>query len=205
MYGLLRRYAEEIIGSISEAHVASYEGLLQNLAAADDEVYQQQYRQFWAMNAAMLTQTFRDEYFQILSEQPNVGIRELLAQLYDPNSPDRSKRTLQFSFATKLVHMHNPTLPIFDSRVMQFYGLKVPTPNVPKKYRIERCCQIHAFLDIEYDRVRRNRLLAEPIQLFKDHFDTVYFSDEKIIDSLIWGYIRLVKSGAVQNGVVVYR
>jgi len=47
-------------------------------------------------------------------------------------------------------------------------------------------------------------LLAPAIRHFRIEFDPQHFTDEKVIDSLIWGYVSLLRNGGIINGHVQY-
>ncbi len=128
MYELINRNAGLIVESVGNAFITEYDWLMDQLSqrnVATDEEYQRRYKNFWAMNAARLSPDFYDTYFRLLQNANTRGRVDLIQvchDLYEVPSHDR-RHTLQFSFATKLVHMVLRQRPIYDSLVRDFYYL----------------------------------------------------------------------------------
>jgi hypothetical protein len=56
-----------------------------------------------------------------------------------------------------------------------------------------------------YERILRKRLLETATNAFRRRFAlSEDYSDEKIIDMLIWKFIPFLRQGAVRDGSVVY-
>jgi hypothetical protein len=211
MYGLINQFAQTVVGTIPREHVTDYEWLLQNVGKASTPDYQKGYRRFWAMNAAQLSPAFYAAYFGTLaaavSQPPTLS--SVAQTLHAASARQNGQKSLQFSFATKLLHMTNPRLPIYDSQVAAFYFFAEPDRN-PKdlndlQRRLSEFVTFHDFLKQEYARVLKNNLLAPAIQDFRVRLSPQHFTDEKIVDSLIWAFVGLLWKGAVQKGQIVYR
>ena len=101
-----------------------------------------------------------------------------------------NRQALQFSFCTKLCHMLNREIPIYDSRIRIFYNFVEPIRELPVVQRIDGYVQFHQFLINEYNRVLNEGLLAPSIQAFRQHLGPQHFTDIKVIDSLIWAFIN---------------
>jgi hypothetical protein len=99
--------------------------------------------------------------------------------------------------------MTNQRIPIYDSRIAAFYFFATPA-NKTLQRRINRFVSFHSFLIGEYARVLQNNLLATAIQEFKRQLNPRRFTDEKIVDSLIWAFVGLLRKGALMNGQIVY-
>ncbi len=108
-------------------------------------------------------------------------------QLYDIPRNVNDGRSLQFSFVSKLIHTVDPHSPIYDSKVKGFYCFIEPTRANPIPVRIAGLLEFHKKLAIEYQRVK-DGLLTQAIQQFRQYFnpESKTFTDEKVIDSLIW-------------------
>ena len=199
-YDLINQHNAEILATISPAHVADYDWLRANLHLAETHDYQQRYRTYWGMKTAHLSYSFCDAYFNILhrhlDKTPDLG--DVMIELYKIPTHRNGRRSLQFSFATKLLHTINNNTPIYDSRVAQFYSLK-KSKWKPIKHRIADFVEFYQFLQTEYRRIIALDLLGPSILAFRHTFHPQYFTDEKVIDSLIWGYIQ---SGGIINGPV---
>ncbi len=129
----------------------------------------------------------------------------LAQQLYNTPTHGNGRQSLQCSFATKLLHMVNPNAPIYDSLVAAFYFFQEPGRNKPLGQRIAAYVAFHTFLAEEYRRILANGLLAASIQAFRQQFNPQHFTDEKVIDSLLWTYVALLRSGGVTSGTIIYR
>jgi hypothetical protein len=206
MYYLINNYIQQILHSINPIHVTEYDWLVQNIHQVAEDNYQNRYKKYWRLYGAGLSQNFCQVYFQHLqaglnNNPPQLGI--LANQLYQvPSSPN--KHTLQFSFCTKLCHMLDQQLPIYDSMIRNFYFFTEPKQKLSVQQRIHGFVQFHQFLVHEYNRILNEGLLAPSIQAFRDHFSPQSFTDIKIIDSLIWAFVSLLNDGGGMNGVIIY-
>jgi len=205
MYHIINTHIDRVLGQVSTGHVAEYDFLLGNRHRVGDSDFQRRYRVFWALNAARLSETFCANYFGLLKDVLEVrrGIEEIARHLYLVESNNRGHK-LQFSFATKLLHMADPHSPIYDSMVADFFFFSEShsTEKIPE--RIEELAGFHNFLAEEYARVLEAGLLAPSIEKFRDKLKPKHFSDQKVIDSLIWGFVSLQKKGAMNRGEVLY-
>jgi hypothetical protein len=52
--------------------------------------------------------------------------------------------------------------------------------------------------------VLQNNLLAPAVQEFRLRLNPQHFTDEKIVDSLIWAFVGLLRKGALQKGQIAY-
>lgn len=85
--------------------------------------------------------------------------------------------------------MVSPTTPIYDSLIAAFYSFQEPKNKQPLVTRIAVYTAFLDFLSQEYRRVLANNLLDASIQAFRNHFTPQQFTDEKVIDSLLWAYV----------------
>jgi hypothetical protein len=202
MYSLINQLAQTLVGTIPPDH----ESLLNDVAQANIPQYQTRYRDYWVMNAARLSSTFYGAYFSALrtatGQTPTLS--SLLDTLHAASTRSDGKQSLQVSFATKLLHMKNLKLPIYSSEVTAFYFFQEPSADVNRQQRISEFVAFHNFLIHEYARVLRNNLLATAIQEFRLQLNPQLFTDEKIVDSLIWAFVRYLWKGALPAGQVVY-
>ncbi len=205
MYSLINRHAAAIVRAIPLDFVTEYEWLLMNQSQVNSPDYQRRYRAYWAMNAAQLGADFYIGYFDLLSTigNPRQSLSDVCCRLYDCSGRRDGRKSLQFSFATKLLHMANPQLPIYDSRVANFYFFERPE-NGDLPQRISTLLAFHEFLTREYKRVLEQGLLQTAIDEFRDKLKRQRFTDEKVIDSLIWKTEELLSKGALMNGRISY-
>jgi hypothetical protein len=187
-YDEINENIDQILGSIDQKHVTEYDWLVQNIHNVAKADYQRRYKNYWRLNGAGLSQNYCLAYFQHLqaglnSSAPQLNI--IVNQLYQiPVGPN--KHALEFSFCTKLCHMINRHFPIYDSKICVFYNFKTPSCNLPIQHRIALLIEFHQYLVHEYNQVLQDGLLTESIQVFRQRFKPQYFTDIKVIDSLIW-------------------
>jgi hypothetical protein len=161
--------------------------------------YRKRYSAFWKLSGAGLDEKFKKAYLTYLENNksnPNISVIDVCEYLYELPANYTGAKKLQFSFATKLVHMVNPEMPIYDRMVKNFFHFSEPGSKLGLYARIDWCDDIYTFLKEEYKRILRERLLEKSINIFRSRLNPKYFSDEKIIDSLIWKYVSLAKNGA---------
>lgn len=208
MYHVINAHIDKILEQIPSGHVSGYDFLHSNRRNVADREYQRRFKVFWRLNAALLSDAFCDHYFGVLSrilmgEKRQWDITEITRQLYEVNTHN-DRQSLQFSFATKLLHSADDRSPIYDSLVAAFFFFSEPDRDKPLEERIDAFATFHRFLAAEYRRVINQDLLADSIFKFRKHFRPETFTEEKIVDSLIWGFVALQKKGAMCKGEVLY-
>ena len=207
MYNLINNNIQLVLQKIEKEWVNEYDWLISNLHNCAQPAYQRRYKVFWRLNAARLHDNFCNAYFQALhnakSNRPDLS--KLTLALHATPTHGNGRKSLQFSFASKLLHMVSPSMPIYDSLVAAFYFYQEPSRKLTPEQRVASLVGFHSFLCSEYQRILTNNLLAQSIAAFRKHFNPHHFTDEKIIDSLIWGYVSLSKGGAVAEGQVQYQ
>jgi len=168
MYSVISTFRQAIIGSIPSHDVTEYDWLRQNIGQATTAGYQQRYKYFWGMNVAQLSSGFYATYFEFLKPAPTTPtLADLCQVLYDSSVRRNGTRTLQFSFATKLLHTLNPHLPIYDSLVARFFLFEAPSSDLPAPERIRKLTAFHGFLETEYARLINSNQLGAAIDLFR--------------------------------------
>ena len=214
MYSTINQNVEALLASINrQSDIERYVWLLRELPNRNVEIdseFQRAYRHYWQMNPARLSENYLASYFgylEYLKSQHDVFDVESVARylLTIPTHGD-GRQSLQFSFASKFVHMLNPDQPVYDSMVEHFFFLPTAKPNELTEQKIARLMTSYRFLQAEYGRVLEQKLLAYAIERFRAYFelDTTY-TDRKIIDTLLWKFVGFLKSGAIRSGIVVYR
>jgi hypothetical protein len=204
MYSVINAFHRTIISEIDPQYVKQYEWIREKVEDVDSPQYQQQYRNFWQMNMSRLSSGFYATYFGLLKAPTPLALDSLCQTLCEASTRSTGIRTLQFSFATKLLHIQNPHLPIYDSRVARFYLFEAPASDRPLQERITKLMAFYEFLVAEYARVIDNGLLATAIAAFRERFKPQQHTDEKIVDWLIWALVGLIDDGALLDGRIVY-
>lgn len=84
---------------------------------------------------------FEKRFFDILfsynpSANPRVAFIEIATELAKIDNP-KEKKTVHFSFVSKLVAMHNEASPIYDKHVRNFFGERLPANGAATHERID--------------------------------------------------------------------
>ncbi|MDA0241796.1 MAG: hypothetical protein OT477_00120 [Chloroflexi bacterium] len=207
MYQLIQENTREVLLHISHKHISTYDWLIQHSHQPQDTNFQTLFRIFWGMNAARLGSPYYAKYFTLLqvAMSTEIELETVVRQLYEVPVNKREQKALQFSFATKLLHTRFPNLPIYDRQVADFYFFNPPSSD-SKAFdeRIHQLMGFYKFLETEYARVLDLGLLEKSIAGFRAYFQPKQFTDQKIIDSLIWGFVSLLKRGEVTQGRIRY-
>lgn len=205
MYKLIEKYATIVVSKIDQGYVNDYKWLLDNPNQVLRSYYQGKYRDFWGMNQSRLGDKFFNPYFATLNSALNnaTTLTNVVNTLYGSATQENGKPYFAFSFATKLLHMTDTALPVYDSRVVAFYFFREPTRTTKRGVPglIADYVKLYDFLIEEYDRILKQSLLSKAIQEFETRFQSHGFSKEKIIDSLIWAF---ASSGLLQTKKVIY-
>jgi len=149
-----------------------------------DETFRNDYKRFWRFRG--VNREWQARYFRLLQNIKRNGAQPDWEEICDKTPGTRQDSpSIEFSFATKLAHMVDPTRPIYDGNVRALYLLKEPNGNV------NYCHEVYNFLVTEYARVKGDHLLDESLNRFRQELNPgTSFTDEKIIDSLIWVFVK---------------
>jgi hypothetical protein len=202
-YEIINRNIDLILDNVDEnLDVRPYLTLLRTFRNVDitrDTEFQKKYCSYWRLFGAGLSQDFRSAYFDLmegLKGRALQSIGEVTRILSKVPSNSSGRRTLQFSFASKLLHTLDPHRPIHDSMVASFYRFSVPNPTKSLESRLHVFLSFYDFLVVEYKKVLTTQLLEQPIAIFRNHFSVSdEYTDEKIVDTLIWRAMDLQKKG----------
>src|SRR6266852_5817522 len=138
MYSTICKNQQAIISAIyPKKDVQAYESLLKRVGQASNQQYQRDYKDFWRMHRAQLGTSFYQAYFNALNTANPLTLRGLCKQLDPYSKRSNGAPTLQFSFATKLRHMINPQLPIYDVQVGRFFLFREPSTKLPWDQRVD--------------------------------------------------------------------
>lgn len=206
MYFLINDNISDILKSIELDHVKKYDWLIKNIHQIKSSNYQTSYKTFWRLHGAGLSNEYCSTYFQFLNRhlQKPIEMKELIKSLYNEPVNSSGRKSLQFSFITKMLHMADQHLPIYDSLISSFYFFE-SNRRLSFDKRVEELIKFYKFLKYEYNRILKNSLLKKSIETFRVRFKPLHFTDEKIIDSLIWAFTSYSFKGAVIDKNVVFR
>ena len=209
MYSIICANAELLLrdSKLSTA-VRSYSRLMDELRHTDvsrDIDYQAEYRRFWAINAARWSAGQVDHYFRLLEHEKNRASPNVERAVRSLAKVDGEPATIQLSFASKLVHMIEPTAPVYDSLVAAFYHFNTPAFTTSHESRLAKLLGFYSFLESEYERVISAGIMGSALRQFRLAFpEAADFTDQKLIDFLIWTYVRVLRSGAQLRGELLY-
>ncbi len=213
MYNLVNTNIDKILVVIDrDKDIKPYVNLVRKFREVNvstDYEFQSVYRKYWQLNAARLNDGFCAFYFDLLEKSKraeNVSVQEVAQWLYKIPTHADGRHSLQFSFATKFVHMINHKLPIYDSMVEAFYFFPMSSYNESKDKKLERQMKAYNFLCEEYERILQHGLLKYSIEKFRLKFGDLCqeYTDNKIIDTIIWRFVGFMRNGAVTNKDVIY-
>jgi hypothetical protein len=156
--------------------------LIQHNQGFLDEKGKKIYSNFWALGTLRPSQHFKDEYFKILEEsiknnQSN-HLEEILIhlKLYARNA-------YPFSHTTKLLHCINQSIPIIDSKILNFFHINL---DVNKNERLKNYLITHEAFQDAYKIIEKQESLNSLFGNMEDinpKFKKLTFS--KKLDSLI--------------------
>lgn len=210
MYNLINNHIEVISNNAPLAqHFADYLWLKENypnIEIAHNEEYKNKYANFWRMNQARLPQEYKDQYFGLLQnirDNNQQTITEIVDILYA--IPINGINKVQFSFSTKLLHTTNNNSPIYDSLIKDFFFFANIKDDIDYETKKNKYINQYNFLNNEYIRVLDNHLLSHSINYFRELYQlNNSITDVKIIDSIIWSFVKYLREGGIENGNILY-
>jgi hypothetical protein len=114
--------------------------LLASDAADSPMRFRKLFSRYYDLYNGGLTEAFLDRYFELLWQYPTLAAKgestaHLLRTLYEEKRR-KGDHSLQFSFVSKLVAIHDESSPIYDKHVVAFVGAKPPNPPADVDRRI---------------------------------------------------------------------
>ncbi|NVN80951.1 MULTISPECIES: hypothetical protein [unclassified Vibrio] len=195
MYRPIRNEIESVLQEIGQDHVNDYDYLMTSLNfinVAEDIEYQKKYRNFWVMRYISPESEFNKKYFEYLEKNKNNSALSFAEACdhFDGVTTDKAgeKSSFQFSFITKLMHMIDGIFPIYDSKVRDFYF--IPENSAAYDEKKKASIALVDYLRYEQKEANLSNEISESICYFRKKFSPSDFSDQKILDSLIWGYVK---------------
>lgn len=188
---------DEILSNIVPESIAVYL-FLKNEYAKDDignnTVFQFVFRSYYSLDGAGLSSKWKKHFFELLEQQED-SLRTILQRLYRIKTLT-GRNTVQFSFATKLLHTLDNTKPIFDLKVAKVIGETVTGVN--ENTRIESCIRIYKRLEYIYRTLLKADKIKRVIRKFrkKFHINEEQIEDLKILDFIIWTLGKLKTKNA---------
>ena|SRR3989344_2567941 len=147
-------------------------------------IFQFVFRSYYGLDRAGLSKAQKKKFFELLVKK-ETDLRIILRKLSElPNR--QNQNTVQFSFATKLLHTIDDSKPIFDAKVSVVVHKAVTGSSVEEK--IESAEKLYNDLENLYLGLIENEKVREVIKGFKSRFGLgpKNMTEQKILDFIIW-------------------
>jgi len=92
--------------------------------------------------------------------------------------------SVEASFASKMLSIINPEMPVLDSMVLYKLGLKKPSPKSPS--RMDETVVVYHKICEWYTNFFGKEDFTKWIALFDEHFPNSGISDVKKVDFVLW-------------------
>jgi hypothetical protein len=178
----------EILSNIKDESVRVYLFLKDEYKKGDvknNTLFQFVFKSFYKLNIAGLGEDLPTYFFKLLANKKD-DLEYILLELYEiPTLNAKNKNTIQFSFATKLLHTLDNNKPIFDSEVSDVIDKR--RTGRTKEEKIKSCIEIYKGMRPLYLRLLESKV-KEVIEKFRIKFevDESKISDIKALDFIIW-------------------
>jgi len=159
----------------------------QNKPISGNVEFKEKYKSFYVMRTAGLSQQHFDKYFDLLDRHVN-NLETILNELYVIKTL-KQQNSLQFSFATKLLHTLDNNLPIYDNQVKKTLGLPDPSNSSDSKdRRIRSILSYYEKLKKIYRQLLEKDSVKKIIEDIRENFGwtTDKINDVKILDFVLW-------------------
>jgi len=205
---------EEIIQQIDEKQVKIFENLdcesikvysfIKNEYAqgnVQNLVFQFVFRKFYGLDNAGLSDEMKKCFFKLLAEK-QTDLKTILTELYDLHRK-KGDNSIQFSFATKLLHTIDNSKPIFDKEIESV------TYSRPK--HSDKDIRIQSYIEFynKLERLNAELLESDKIQTFISKFrfefqvDKEKISDVKALDFIMWSLGKIKEKERVKKTIIM--
>ena len=190
----IKKRKEEILDNIDRESIDVYIFLRDEFKKSnilDNHVFQFVFRSFYRLDNAGLSDKQKKCFFELLARN-RIDLSTVLSELYDIPTL-RGKNTIQYSFATKLLHTVDNNTPIFDRFIM----MTLKTGNIKgktKQEKIESRIENYNTLQEKFYDLIEKKEIKEIISQFRERFsiDKTKISDTKVLDFILWSYGKLI-------------
>ena len=185
---------DDILSNLKLESIAVYSFLKNEYAKGNilnNLVFQFVFRSYYRLDNAGLSNEIKSRFFQLLA-QKQINLGTILSELYEIPTL-KGKNTIQFSFATKLLHTIDNNNPIFASEVAVLTKINIKGSDRDKK--IYSCIEIYNSLEKLYAKLKKDDKIRKVISKFRSKFkvDDERISDTKVIDFIMWSLGKLTK------------
>ena len=198
----INAHREQVLGNLDQESIDAYVSISRRFETCDvstDRNFQNDFRTFYQLNIAGLTEDFKTEYFrrlQGLRGMDPIDLRDLVLDFYFIPTR-RGHNSLQFSFVTKLVHTLDASCPIYDREIAEAFAFSPPGNHKPVRQRLGMLIEFHERLKATYGEILDQGLLNPTVQDFRTifHEQAPFIGNVKIIDFIFWSTGKLISKG----------
>jgi Fe2+ transport system protein B len=176
-----------ILSNLTPESVAVYSFLKDEYAKGDilhNLVFQFAFRSYYRMDGAGLSDELKHRFFELMAKK-QTNLETILSELHKIPTL-KGKNTMQFSFATKLMHTIDNSKPIFDSKIAHVTKIRPKASDEDTKIR--SCVEAYESLEKLYETLDKDPKIKGVISKFRSRFsvDEKNVSDTKVLDFLLW-------------------
>lgn len=148
---------------------------------AKDELFQRKFKSFYRMGKK--PPEYYKVYFRTLEQLrqgKELSMRQILETLY------RVEHRKEFSFASKMLATHDPTLPVWDSKVRKQINQHSSLHLKQLFKSIDECVEAYAHMVKWYKAFMRSEEAHRIIREFDDRFPGQKIKAIKKVDLVLW-------------------
>lgn len=200
----------DIIQSLKQEYIDVYLFLKSELeketTITNNYLFQFVFRSFYGMNRAGLTSKFYEEYFETLEKYKrkpeSFNLKKVALEFLDFKSikkKNEEKKSLQFSFLTKLYHSINMDMPIYDKYVCKTCGLS-QNYILDESRRLESLLNAYGKIEEVYSTITKENLLSETVKEFDEKFKNPKMNVTMKYDFIFWQAGKLLEERKKKGG-----
>jgi CRISPR/Cas system CSM-associated protein Csm2 small subunit len=162
-------------GLLKYLHIRSR---INKVDVSNDEDFQRAYNGFYRMRQR--PPIYYEKYYSYMEENKSSGItfEKTLNYLFEELG------RVEPSFSSKLVATIDPSLPIWDSVVLNNFKLKPPAYY--RKNRVSECINLYNVLVKEYKELMETEEANSTIKIFDNVYPNTGLTDLKKVDFVLW-------------------
>jgi len=187
---------DDVLSNIDSESIAVYIFIKNEFKKGNvlnNPIFQFVFRSYYRLDSAGLSDNQKTRFFQLLSDKQE-NLEYILSELYELLN-SKNQNTIQFSFATKLLHTINNNKPIYDNNVSRVIKKELKGSGYAKDERICSCIETYQFLEELYRDMLEDETIRNIISKFRSKFkvDDEKISDIKVLDFIMWSLGDLKK------------
>ena len=149
--------------------------------ALDNKDYQEVFRKYF-FDFYRVPRVKKDDYYEkLFSEDYSTynldNLERKAVELFD-------NKSVQFSFVTKMMNMHNEDYPIYDSFVAKAFGFKAVSLPVDVKGKISVLCGFYRVMEETYHELENHSKIGDFMAKIGDKYGKI--SIKRALDLIFW-------------------